>query len=360
MRKYLLPKDGKFYKANLHMHTNISDGRMTIEETKKAYMEKGYSIVAYTDHEIMVPHNELSDDNFLAITSTEISLNSRYDCAFDFVRCYHLNLYSFEPNKDWYTTFDEKRMWLAQSKPYVTDKQRQNQFNRLYETSNINEIIKMANEDKCLVSYNHPVWSCQDYSDYIDLKGLWAVEWFNNGCYLAGYIDTMNPIDELLKKGERVFPIATDDAHKIEDCFGGFTMIKANDLKYDTIYEALKKGDFYSSTKPLIHELYFEDGCIHIKTSKVKMIYLSTDSRYKMCKKSDELIDEAIFDLNHYFSLNNVNEHKYIRISLVDEFGWEAHTRAYFFDELIKDEIIDKEADKIINKHIEAFKELAK
>ena len=35
MKKYLLPKEGNFYKANLHCHTTISDGRMTVEETKR-------------------------------------------------------------------------------------------------------------------------------------------------------------------------------------------------------------------------------------------------------------------------------------------------------------------------------------
>ena len=40
MKKYLLPEVGKFYKANLHMHTIISDGRMTLEETKKEYLKR--------------------------------------------------------------------------------------------------------------------------------------------------------------------------------------------------------------------------------------------------------------------------------------------------------------------------------
>ena len=40
MKKYLLPKDGDFYKANLHMHTNISDGKMTIEETKQELINR--------------------------------------------------------------------------------------------------------------------------------------------------------------------------------------------------------------------------------------------------------------------------------------------------------------------------------
>ena len=40
MKKYLLPKNGKFYKANLHMHTTISDGAMTPEETKEAFLKE--------------------------------------------------------------------------------------------------------------------------------------------------------------------------------------------------------------------------------------------------------------------------------------------------------------------------------
>ncbi len=36
MKKYLLPQAGQFFKANLHCHTTISDGKMTPEEIKEA------------------------------------------------------------------------------------------------------------------------------------------------------------------------------------------------------------------------------------------------------------------------------------------------------------------------------------
>ena len=45
---------------------------------------------------------------------------------------------------------------------------------------------------------------------------------------------------------------------------------------------------------------------------------------------------------------------------LVDEYGNEAHTRAYFLDEILDEKLIEKKAEDIINKHIIAFKELAK
>ena len=49
MKKYLLPENGRFYKANLHCHTTVSDGRKTPEDTKAAYRAMGYDFIALTD-----------------------------------------------------------------------------------------------------------------------------------------------------------------------------------------------------------------------------------------------------------------------------------------------------------------------
>lgn len=54
MKKFLLPENGQFYKANLHCHSIVSDGKRTPEEIKQIYMEKGYAIVAYTDRGVLV------------------------------------------------------------------------------------------------------------------------------------------------------------------------------------------------------------------------------------------------------------------------------------------------------------------
>ena len=75
MKKYLLPENGNFYKANLHSHSTVSDGRLTPREMKDFYMDNGYSIIAYTDHNKFVCHNELSDKNFLALNGVEIDIN---------------------------------------------------------------------------------------------------------------------------------------------------------------------------------------------------------------------------------------------------------------------------------------------
>ena len=35
MKKYLLPREGQFYKANRHCHSTVSDGRWSPERLKE-------------------------------------------------------------------------------------------------------------------------------------------------------------------------------------------------------------------------------------------------------------------------------------------------------------------------------------
>ena len=72
--KILLDSNKSFFKANLHCHTIYSDGKHTPEEVKEEYKKRGYSIVAFTDHEHIIDHSYLNDENFLAITAFELML----------------------------------------------------------------------------------------------------------------------------------------------------------------------------------------------------------------------------------------------------------------------------------------------
>lgn len=339
MRKYLLPNTGDFYKANLHIHSSISDGEMSPEEIKKAYMDKGYSVVAFTDHEVMVPHPELTDSNFVALTATEISVNQKYDCDFCYTKAYHLNIYSSEENKSCFNSFDSSKIWLNQSLPFITPEQKNVGVERIYTTGCINKIISMANQEGCLISYNHPVWSLQDYTDYTGLKNLWGVEVYNNLCAKDGFLDSPKPLDDLLRNGECVFPLATDDAHHLQDCFGGFVMIKAKELSYSSIFSSLRNGDFYASSGPEIYELSIENGMINIKSSPVSFACVSTDCRCIYSKRMDDSpLTETTIDISDY--LNRVkadmNKRRYIRIILTDEVGRSAFSRAYFTNEIME------------------------
>ena len=46
----LKDKDGVWLKGNLHMHTGISDGKLSPKDAMKIYIDKGYDFLAVTDH----------------------------------------------------------------------------------------------------------------------------------------------------------------------------------------------------------------------------------------------------------------------------------------------------------------------
>ncbi|MBQ8207965.1 MAG: hypothetical protein IJZ89_04430 [Clostridia bacterium] len=339
MKQYLLPESGNFYKANLHRHTVISDGSLTPEEVKEAYLEKGFSIVAYTDHEMIVDHSDLEDENFLPITSYELSLNATGDLRFgNNVPTYHINFYAKDKHNAVLPCFNEDYIWAPNSKAYITDEMRKTKYDFKYSVECINDIIKKVTAAGFLACYNHPVWSMHSYPDYAALEGLWGVEWYNSASVCGGYPDTIQPVDDLLKMGKRVCPIAADDAHSLRAAFGGWVMVKADKLEYSTIMDALERGDLYSSIGPQINELYIEDGIVHIETSEAREIMLTTERRVAMVERGDN-ITSANFDINKYLNESREKEdidesRSYFRITVTDHEGYVAHTRAYFVDEI--------------------------
>ena len=90
MKKYLIPEDGNFYKSNLHCHSDISDGSLSCEEIKKIYKEKGYSIVAYTDHDVLLDHSDLNDESFLTLNGFEIEVNEEKEGPFYLKKSTHM------------------------------------------------------------------------------------------------------------------------------------------------------------------------------------------------------------------------------------------------------------------------------
>ena len=91
----ILPKSLNKYKVNLHTHSTVSDGRLTPEELKELYKSRGYSAIAYTDHRNCVPHIELTDDTFVALTGTELDFTSF--CEAGWIDCVHINALSKDP-----------------------------------------------------------------------------------------------------------------------------------------------------------------------------------------------------------------------------------------------------------------------
>ncbi len=345
MRVDFFPTKGNFYKANLHCHTTLSDGCATPEEVKKAYMEKGYSIVAYTDHQMCYAHDELADENFLPITSYEADINQYVPekPIYSHTKVCHLNLYAKDKDNAALVNPLLNRMELwnkrkGRPEGYIQKYHGQLMTEEEYSQEYINDFIKAANENGFLVCLNHPSWSLENFHDYDKLTGLWAMEIVNGSCEVGGYLeDNTHIYDRMLRHGKKLFPVCSDDNHNRfgfelpdGDSFGGFTVIRAQKLEYNTIMKALENGDFYCSAGPAFEEAYYEDGKVYVKCSPVRSIRLLNEGRdapVKIAPKG-ELITEAIFDVDPGFV------GKFIRVDIRDAEGHLANTKPLYMSDL--------------------------
>lgn len=312
----LLPREGNGYKANLHCHTVLSDGHLTPQEVKAAYAKQGYQIVAITDHRHYEWHKSLCDENFLALAAMEVDINEHFKRPGDFsrVKTYHINLYDAAPGQ-----------FMQEKQGDLLPKRRYNDMDY------INEYIQRMKKYGFYACYNHPYWSLQNYDDYKNLRGFWGMEIYNYGCEHDGLYG-FNPqsYDEMLRLGNRLFCVATDDNHNqypfdnpLCDSFGGFVMVKAKSLTYEAVTGALLRGDFYSSMGPEIYAMSIKDGVLEIETSPVEKIYVMTSGRN--CHKAVVPIGQTLTGAS--FTLDGTEE--YIRVQIRDAQGRYACSNAY-------------------------------
>ena len=323
MRKYLLPDSGNFYKVNMHSHTTLSDGKQTPEEVKQVYMENGYSAVAFTEHTHLHDVSHLTDENFVAITSYEMAFADQQNVPFCFyegaphsfshTESVHLNLYAKDPH-------NTKIIDLAPIKEKYG----------AYSVETFNEAIKQAKEQGFLVCYNHPTWSMNTYPLYSQLRGLDALEIINGASNRSSDYDYVPQVyDQMARAGIRMSCVAGDDNHSTVHFFKAWTMVKADELSYDSLMGAIERGDCYASDGPEIFELYVEDGKVTVKCSDACGIFYTSAGRGKQCKLDETYenpINSATFKID--------TDGYYFRITVRDARGHHAHTRIYYLDEL--------------------------
>ena len=330
MKKILLDSKKKFFKGNMHCHSNLSDGKMTPEELKEEYKSHGYSFLAITDHEHFNCHSYLDDEEFITITSAEYAIKEFPEQStlknMNMKVC-HLNLYAKEQSNDYSICYNSVLDHYTKGRENINKSE---EYERVYGADGINEIIKIANENGFFVCYNHPRWSLENYREYGNYEGLWGVEILNTACNIGGlYEYDINVFDDFLRDGKKIFASCGDDNHSEKSMFGAFVMVNAEKLDYDTIISALLNGEFYSSSGPVINEMYVEDNKVHITCSGAKKIAYSTHGRRTGVVRADEdgYINEAVFEIK--------KEDIYFRFDIVDEFGNHANTQAYYIKDLM-------------------------
>lgn len=334
---FLLPKTERIYRANLHTHTTLSDGEMSLEDVKALYKERGYQIVAFTDHEVCLPHPELNEEDFLALTSYEVTINETIPHATN--KTYHFNLLAKKEDTVGVVCFDSRYLYYGDCGKYADNAQILSYADRNYSLESANQLIREANAAGYLVTYNHPCWSRQGHEDFIGLEGLWGIEVFNSACNQMGYDDNQPWIYEtLLLSGKKVFPVAADDTHATYDLFGGWVMVAAKSLNYDDVMFALENGDFYASTGPDFHSITMEGGKLKITCSPCRNIRVRMETRCPgyIEAPSGQTLCEAEFDMHRWFDLcaEGNEDNAFFRITLEDAEGKRAYSRPFYRKEV--------------------------
>lgn len=334
---YLISPAKKQYKANLHCHSTLSDGKKTPEELKDIYRSHGYSVLSITDHELTQQHNDLSEPDFLMLTGYEAYIRPSAGCVYNrFAPEVHLNLFARDPENETLICYNKA------STRYATDEKREqmvkagSQRTREYTPEYVNEFIATAKENGYLVAYNHPYWSMESEADILAYEGCFSMEMCNYSSYVTNRLEYNGAVyDKMLCAGKHIFCHSGDDNHNKFpvghpncDSLGAFTMIMADELTYDNVINAMENGEMYSSMGPIFKEVSLECDTLHVECSEVSSIHVYFGSKTPkfIYAEPGQTLTSADFTIDA--------EARYIRVSVFDREGKAADTRGFFREEL--------------------------
>lgn len=301
MRNLPFNKPGRFYRGNLHMHSTMSDGRVTPEAACHFYQENGYDFVALTDHFLPQYRFPITDtrpyrtDSFTTIIGAEL----------------HTGLTSM--GEMWHLLAIGLPFDFAQPTPNETGP----------------ELAQRAMTAGAYVVVAHPAWYSLPESDVIALGDVHAIEIINGiSRDHSDKIDSVYMLDVMIGRGRRYHALATDDSHfhdKHQDTLLGWVMVKSESLDPDALLAALKRGEFYSSEGPLIHDVeVLPNNSVKVRCSPCNHVFVSGKGS-KAAYHHGNGIREITLPLKEW----NAN---YCRVSVRDRYGRRAWTNPLWFD----------------------------
>jgi hypothetical protein len=249
MRPTAFTAPGRFWRGNLHTHSDRSDGVLPPEEVCRRYRDQGYDFLALTDHFIgaygypVVDTKPFRSNGFTTILGAELHSGA------------------MERGELWHI--------LAVGLPEDFAPSHSPGFHPVAGQETGPELAARAVAAGAFVAIAHPQWSGLTLADARSLTAAHAVEIYNHGCAVgADRADGFAIADLLLAEGRRLTLVATDDAHFTEpDHFGGWVMVKAEANEPGALLAALKAGDFYASQGPELHDVDLSGDEVHVACS---------------------------------------------------------------------------------------------
>ncbi|MGB8450754.1 MAG: CehA/McbA family metallohydrolase [Anaerocolumna sp.] len=312
--KVYLNKAKNKYKGNLHTHSNRSDGRHDPKDVVGLYKEKGYDFICLSDHEIYYKDTALDTEDFICLDGYEMRVENKVDNV------------SFHIHGLWDHTLERKNPFQHDEYHGIPD----------YEgdLTAVQDLIDGMKDRGNLIIFNHPNWSRNTYETLEKLKGFHIMEIYNHQSEIeeaVGY--SVDYWDYCLRKGKKLFGVATDDAHhinpeaKIGEAFGGYIVCDCEQLTQERIIDSIREGAFYASQGPEIYDLRVEEGVLKVETSAVQyikfVVFEALGSNH--FSENGSLITFAEYKIH--------GQEAYIRVEAIDEKGHTAWSNPIFIKE---------------------------
>ncbi|WP_055047271.1 PHP domain-containing protein [Devosia sp. A16] len=264
---------GRFWKGNLHTHSNRSDGALEPAEVCRRYREAGYDFLCLSDH-------------FLSQFSFPLTDTREYRTAgFTTLIGAELHAPATHLGDLWHI--------LAVGLPH--------DFAPTPEGEDGPALARRAAAAGAFVGIAHPQWYGLDFTDGLALDAAHAVEIYNHTCeMLSARPDGVALFDDLLTRGRQLTGFASDDAHfHADDSFGGWVQVKSETLAPEALLAALKAGNYYASTGPEIVSIDRAGEVLRVAASPVRSIVLAGPGA-KSTVVHGEAITEAELDLSRF------------------------------------------------------------
>jgi len=301
LRQAAFVKKGTFLKGNLHCHTTLSDGKGSPASVIRQYENAGYDFLAITDHQRYNFKNYEEGSNLLILPGIE------EDRFLDGVGMPVLHIVGIGP---------EEGNGYTDGQPV--------HYQRGGTADQCQDIIDNVRAAGNLAILCHPMWSGNTAEEIKALHDFQMIEVWNTGAALDWGTDSNTyHWDVLLHEGRRVYAVASDDGHNLQqNCFG---WVRVNAEKnVPSILKALENGEFYASCGPEIYDFFLEDGQVCINCSPVSQIILRNFSCPHRMLRGENMTGGQ-------FQLRDLCT-DYIRAEIVDAQGRRAWTQPIFFD----------------------------
>ncbi len=287
---------GKFWRGNLHTHSNVSDGELSPEEVCRRYDAEGYDFVAITDHFVGAYAYPITDTKpFRSNRFTTILGAELHSGAMENGELWHILAVGLPPD------------FAPPDAPH---------FLPVAGQESGPDLAARARAAGAFVAIAHPEWSGLTTQDARSLDAAHAVEVYNHGC--AAGCDRPHgfyTLDQLLTEGKRLTLCATDDAHFSEpDHFGGWVMVKAEENDPDALLDALKAGHHYASTGPELRNIHWEDRHVTVESSAVSSVIVQGQGSATAALHGDSLTRTRV-------NIDRLANSPWMRVTVIDRAG---------------------------------------